>query len=119
MKTNLVSESPYFHDLEKFIHGVNVIVADAWKRMNLTYNSAPVVMVENVGPRYARLAKFEQRPHLTGPLVAESVYAFFDHTTGDLLKGSWRAPVKNGVRGNVTDPNVLDKFDSHGPKYLR
>jgi hypothetical protein len=40
-------------------------------------------------------------------------------TSGDLLKGSWKAPVANGVRGNVKETNVLDKFTEHGPKYLR
>jgi hypothetical protein len=116
---NKVSESPYFHDLEKFIHGVNALKAEYWKTHNFTFNTAPVVMVENVGPKYARLAVYEQSPHLTGPMKATSLYCFFNHQNGDLLKGSWKAPVSKGVRGNVTEPNVLDKFTAHGPKYLR
>jgi hypothetical protein len=116
---NKVSESPYFHDLEKFIHGVNKMIAEDWERRGLTYNTPPVVTVENIGPKYARLAEFEQVPHLTGPRKATSVYCFFNHQNGDLLKGSWAAPVNKGVRGNVTDPNVLAKFSVYGPKYLR
>jgi hypothetical protein len=36
-----------------------------------------------------------------------------------LLKGTWKAPVAKGVRGNVKDANVLTKFTEHGPAYLR
>lgn len=105
--------------LTDFIRGVNKLINDHWTNAGLDYNDPPLVMVETVGPKYAKLAVFEKRPHKTGPLVAERVYCFYNHTNGDLLKGQWKAPVANGVRGNVKDPNVLDKFDWHGPKYLR
>jgi hypothetical protein len=36
-----------------------------------------------------------------------------------LLKGTWKAPVAKGVRGNVKDANVLTKFTEYGPAYLR
>jgi hypothetical protein len=118
MKTDITT-LPFFPQLEKFVAGVNAKIEVYWKQQGFTYDSPPVVMVENVGQRYARLAKFEHRPHITGPLVAESVYCFIDLTNGDLIKGSWKAPVKNGVRGNVNDANVLDRFNHHGPLYLR
>lgn len=50
---------------------------------------------------------------------ARSVYCFVNMENGDLLKGSWKAPVKNGVRGNVFDETTYTNFDHYGPKYLR
>jgi hypothetical protein len=118
MKTDITT-LPFFPQLEKFVAGVNEKIAAYWKQNNFTFDTPPVVMVENVGSRYIRLAKFKHRPHFTGPLVAESVYCFVDISTGLLHKGSWRAIERNSVRGDLADPNVLDKFDHHGPKYLR
>ena len=105
--------------LTDFIRGVNKKISDYWTRMDFTHNDAPLVMVESIGKRYAKLAVFEKTPAKTGPLVARSVYCFYDMSNGNLLKGSWKAPVANGVRGNVKEIDVLDKFTEHGPKYLR
>ena len=115
MITDLNNNQP----LVNFINGVNDLIKEYWTKNQFDFNDPPVVMVENVGRRYAKLAVFEKTPHKTGPLVANRVYCFYDLTNGDLLKGQWKAPVANGVRGNVNEPNVLDKFDWHGPKYLR
>ena len=117
--TSKLTSAPFFPALTKFIEGVNQLKADYWKRAGLTYNTPGVVMVYSIGGRYAKLATYEQMPHLTGPYKASGVYCFLDLTNGDLLKGSWKAPVANGVRGNLSDPNVLNKFDQYGPKYLR
>ena len=103
--------------LTDFIRGVNKKISDYWTRMNFTHAEAPIVMVESIGKRYAKLAKFTLNP-ITRKLEAESVYCFYDIANGDLLKGSWKAPVANGVRGNVKDPNVLSRFTEHGPAYL-
>ena len=48
-----------------------------------------------------------------------SVYCFVDTTNGDLLKGSWKAPVKNGVRGNIFDQSTYANFNHYGPNYLK
>lgn len=48
-----------------------------------------------------------------------SVYCFVDTTNGDLLKGSWKAPVKNGVRGNIFDQDTYANFNHYGPNYLK
>lgn len=115
MITDLNNNQP----LVNFINGVNDLLKDYWTKNQFDFNDPPVVMVENVGRRYAKLAVYEKTPYKTGPLVANRVYCFYDLTNGDLLKGSWKAPVANGVRGNVNEPNVLNKFDWHGPRYLR
>ena len=103
--------------LTDFIRGVNKKISDYWIRMNFTHSEAPLVMVHSVGKRYAKLAQFRMNC-ITRKLEAESVYCFYDFNNGDLLKGSWKAPVANGVRGNVKDSNVLDRFTEHGPAYL-
>jgi hypothetical protein len=117
--TTIVDKLKLDMPLTDFIRGVNKKLNDHWHNAGLTYNDPPLVMVEKVGPKYAKLAVYEKQPHKTGPLVANRVYCFYDHTNGDLLKGTWKAPVAKGVRGNVNDFSVLDKFDWHGPKYLR
>jgi hypothetical protein len=115
MNTDL-NNNPY---LVSFIEGANKLINEYWTNAGLTYNDPPVVMVESEGRRYAKLAVYEKMPIKTGPLTATRVYCFYDKTNGDLLKGDWKAPVAKGVRGNVNEPNVLDKFNWHGPKYLR
>ncbi len=118
MNTNAVTNSPHYAKLVAFIEGVNRKVNTYWHRNGFTYMPAPVIMVSSVGKRYAKLAQMEDREG-NGKWEARSVYCFFDFNTGDLLKGTWKAPVANGIRGNVNEPNVLDKFTEHGPAYLR
>jgi hypothetical protein len=119
MNTAAITNSPHYPALVKFIEGVNAKMAKGWAEAGLTYNTPPTCAVASVGKRYAKLVHMEQSPWKTGPRKAASVYCFFDFTNGDLLKGTWKAPVANGVRGNLSDPNVLDKFTQHGPAYLR
>lgn len=49
------------------------------------------------------------------------LYCFVNSNNGDLLKGSWKAPVKNGIRGSLFggENEWEKKFDWSGPKYLR
>lgn len=117
--TTIVEKLKTDMPLTDFIRGVNKKINDYWVSNNFTFNDPPLVMVERVGPKYAKLSVYEKQPQKTGPLVAKSVYCYYDHTNGNLLKGTWKAPVAKGVRGNVNESNVLDKFSEHGPKYLR
>ena len=119
MNNKDLANTPHFAALEKFIDGVNKLKADYWTKMDFTFNSPGKVMVHSVGPRYAKLAAFEQMPAHTGPYKANSVYCFFDIASGDLIKGTWKAPVAKGVRGNVNDRDVIKFFNQHGPAYLR
>lgn len=118
-KNDLINKLKLDIPLTDFIRGVNKKISDHWVRNNFTFNDPPLVMVDSVGHRYAKLAVCEKTPHKTGPYKATGVYCFYDIHNGDLLKGTWKAPVAKGVRGNVKDPNVLDSFTEHGPKYLR
>lgn len=50
----------------------------------------------------------------------KSVYCFINTENGDILKGSWKAPVKNGVRGNLySGDHGADRVNHHGCIYLR
>ena len=61
------------------------------------------------GPRYVRVVRCS--------LGSRSVHSFVDTTNGDILKGSWKAPVRRGVRGNIFRPPYAVTW--HGPAYLR
>ena len=120
MKDNeVITKAPFYPALVKFIEGVNQMIREYWTRNRFTHNSPPTIMIESVGRRYARIAEYELRPALVGTPSPSSVYCFLDLTNGDLLKGSWKAPVANGVRGNLSDPHVLNHFTALGPAYLR
>ncbi len=118
MKTKSITESPHYTALVKFIEGVNLKIKAYWLRNDFTYMPAPVIMISSVGKRYAKLAQMEDRTG-KGKWEARSVYCFFDFRNGNLLKGTWNAPVANGIRGNVNDADVMNKFTEHGPAYLR
>jgi hypothetical protein len=110
-------DTPHFDAVIKFMEGVNRKIARYWDDNQFTFSPAPKVGIHNVGKRYARIGRFEKRGN-SDPSCG-SVYCFLDIATGDLHKGNWKAPVKNGKRGNVNDPDVLNRFTEHGPAYLR
>ncbi len=70
-----------------------------------------VVVGAEEGSRYVRVFK------ITG--TQRSLHSFVDKTNGNILKGSWKSPVKNGVRGNIHDENISKVINHHGPNYLR
>lgn len=104
--------------LNKFIQEAQALVDERWQRDG--YADAPhmqilkaTIAIDNPNSkRYIRIVKQEIRGN-------RSVYCFIDKTNGDVLKGSWKAPVKNGVRGNIFKGQAADYMDWHGPKYLR
>ena len=102
--------------LDKFIEAVKVIQFDYANK-----HGFPVKDIGTTeGGRYIKVFKHDTVILLGVPTPhSASVYCFVDKTNGDILKGSWKAPVKNGVRGNIFSADVLDKVDQHGPKYLR
>lgn len=69
------------------------------------------------GGRFARIIR-QDKP---GLFPAErSVVVFIDLTNGDIHKGSWKAPVKNGKRGNIfAADRGASCMGQYGPRYLR
>jgi len=47
-----------------------------------------------------------------------SVWGFVDFDGNVLKAAGWRGPAK-GIRGNITDPEIISKVDWTGPRYLR
>jgi len=65
------------------------------------------------GKRYARVARKDRSGSC-------SVVCFIDMNNGDILKGSWKAPVKNGVRGSIlSDDRGASVMTWCSVKYLR
>ncbi len=111
-----IINSPHYAALIKFVEAINLKIEAYWSAAGLTYAKPSKVFVHSVGGKYAKLATYRDRD---GKYEVESVYCFYDVATGDLYKGGWSAPVKNGKRGNVNDADVLNKFNHYGPNYLR
>lgn len=96
--------------LQGFLNGVKAI-SDSYFNKNFSNNKKNEFSLSH-GNRYIRV--------ISDSHGQKSLYCFIDSTNGDILKGSWKAPVKNGVRGNIFKENFgLDCCDWHGPKYLR
>ncbi len=113
MKTIPTELVPYLND---FLTKVNTAINKTWK---YTHNVAPIVKVHSIGARYAKLTKYERRG-ADGNFTWETsgVYCFVDITNGNILKGSWKAPVADGVRGNLKDADVLQKVTTYGVEYI-
>ena len=120
MKYNLnnISEWPHFSALVRFGESITKAIEKHYAEQGFDFNAPPQIRIHSVGGRYLKLAHFEQDPPHSGHLKATSVYCFVDLTNGNILKGSWKAPVANGVRGNLNDADILSKVTPHGPAYL-
>ena len=94
-----------------------------WKASGFTFGPAPLIDI-TFGSRYAKVIK-KDRHYVDGPgaevtVRVGSVHSFVDLGNGDILKGSWKAPVKNGVRGNIFAEDIgADRVNEHGPAYLK
>ena len=98
--------------LEKYVEMVQGKIDTYWKVMEFTFSDPPHVTVD-VGRRYARVVKND------GLNGGQSVHTFVDLDNGNILKGNWKAPVKNGVRGNIFDTDLgASVVNDHGAIYL-
>ena len=55
-KNEIIDKLKLDMPLTDFIRGVNKKISDYWTRMNFTFSEAPLVLVDRVGKRYAKLA---------------------------------------------------------------
>lgn len=114
-----LEKNPITEKLVKFIDALNLAKEVYWKQSGFTFNNPPKVMIHSMGAKYIRLAEYEERPAMSGNLVASSVYCFVDARNGDVLKAAgWKTPAPNGVRGNLNNENVLEAAGIHGLQYL-
>jgi len=89
------------------------LIADIRSKSNFDFSDSPI-KIHKVGPKFIRLAEF--RPNDDGILEARTCYCFVERATGDIYKGSWKAPVKNGRRGHISS---IKGMGVYGPDYLR
>jgi len=100
--------------LDEYVAMVQKKVNRYFEIMEYTFAAPPEITVD-YGKKYARVVKVDQ---LNG---GRSVHTFVNMLNGDILKsGSWKAPQKNGVRGNIFAEDVgADRVNEHGAIYLR
>ena len=85
-----------------------------FKKAGFTFSDPPHVSAD-IGRKYARVVKNDQ---LNG---SRSVHTFVNMLNGDILKsGGWKAPQKNGVRGNIfADDLGANRVNEHGANYIK
>jgi len=120
MKYNLsnIATWPHFDKLVNLAESATKALAVYYKKNNFTFAEPGQIRIASIGGRYIKLATFEDRKR-AGNWEASSVYCFVDLENGNILKGSWKAPVANGVRGNLNDADILKKVTTYGVGYLR
>lgn len=91
--------------LEKYVDVVRKVNGEWCVMMGFPVKDVRV----DYGTRYAKV------------VTDHSVHSFVDTKNGDILKaGSYRAPARNGVRGNIFSEDIgKSVIDWHGTKYLR
>jgi hypothetical protein len=117
--TDMTTQPLTQEQIDAYVAHVQALQNAYFAQMGFTFSAPPKVTFD-MGPRYVRIVKNDcDKDGNIRPTGQKSVHTFLDRTNGDILKGSWKAPVKNGVRGNVNDPNHHDKINHHGAVYLR
>ena len=89
---------------------VTELNADYWTRNDFTYAPAPTASA-SIGKRYAKVT------------TENGLHSFVDMENGDIIKGTWKAPIRTkrglAVRGNIfADDLGASKITWHGPRYL-
>lgn len=81
---------------------------------NLRYN-----VDYSLGKKYAKVFTMYQDGS------SKSLHSFIDMDSGDIIKGSWKAPIRDksgklAVRGNIWADDIGEsKITQYGPVYLR
>ena len=97
--------------LEDYTTLVTELNAEYWTDRGYTHAPAPVATV-SLGKRYAKV------------VVDNSVHSFVDMDNGDIIKGTWKAPIRTpgkglAVRGNIfADDLGKSKITCDAPRYL-
>jgi len=85
-----------------------------WTHMGFTHNPAPIASIDSIGKRFAKII-----------VDGNTVHSFIDMDNGDIIKGTWKAPIRTpkkglAVRGNIFSNDLgKSKIDNYGPKYLK
>ena len=106
----------------EYITVVQTMNDNYWKVMGYTHGPAPEVDVI-WGKKYAKVVT-NNRHFVDGDRGIEygqsTVHTFVNMENGDILKGSCKAPVKNGVRGNIFADDIgASCVNEYGTVYLK
>ena len=106
----------------EYVGMVQTMNDNYWKVMGYTHGPAPEVDVI-WGKKYAKVVT-NNRHFVDGDRGVEygqtTVHTFVNMENGDILKGSWKAPVKNGVRGNIFADDIgASCINEYGAVYLK
>ena len=108
----------------EYINVVQEMNDNYWKVMGYTFGPAPEVDVI-FGNKYAKVVTkgrhYKDRDESNEVVYGQTtVHSYVNMENGDILKGNWKAPVKNGVRGNINADDVgADRINEYGPIYLK
>ena len=108
----------------EYVDVVQTMNDNNWKAMGYTFGPAPEVDVI-FGNKYAKVVTkgrhYKDRDESNEVVYGQTtVHSFVNMENGDILKGNWKAPVKNGVRGNINADDVgADRINEYGPIYLK
>ena len=118
----MIPERKVADRIYEYITVVQTMNDNYWKVMGYTHGPAPEVDVI-WGKKYAKVVT-NNRHFVDGDRGVEygqsTVHTFVNMENGDILKGSWMAPVKNGVRGNIFADDIgASCVNEYGTVYLK
>ena len=118
----MIPERKVADRIYEYITVVQTMNDNYWKVMGYTHGPAPEVDVI-WGKKYAKVVT-NNRHFVDGDRGIEygqsTVHTFVNMENGDILKGSWKAPVKNGVRGNIFADDIgASCVNEYGTVYLK
>ena len=118
----MIPERKVADRIYEYITVVQTMNDNYWKVMGYTHGPAPEVDVI-WGKKYAKVVT-NNRHFVDGGRGIEygqsTVHTFVNMENGDILKGSWKAPVKNGVRGNIFADDIgASCVNEYGTVYLK
>ena len=118
----MIPERKVADRIYEYITVVQTMNDNYWKVMGYTHGPANEVDVI-FGKKYAKVV-CKNRHFVDGNRGIEygqtTVHTFVNMENGDILKGSWKAPVKNGVRGNIFADDIgASCVNEYGTVYLK
>ena len=118
----MIPERDITDRIYEYVGMVQTMNDNYWKVMGYTHGPAPEVDV-HFANKYAKVV-CKNRHFVDGDSGVEygqtTVHTFVNMENGDILKGSWKAPVKNGVRGNIFADDIgASCVNEYGAVYLK
>ena len=126
----MIPEREMMDRIVEYVDMVQTMNDNYWKLMGYTHGPSDEVDVI-FGKKYAKVVCHNRHytngdPDIVGEENTKieygqtTVHTFVNMENGDILKGSWKAPVKNGVRGNIFADDIgVSCVNEYGTVYLK